>query len=146
MDKKTLYTGGTFDLFHAGHVNFLRMCKNLADEVVVSLNTDEFIQSYKGFTPFHSFEQRRQILLSCVHIDRVVSNIGDGDSTESIEKVQPHIIAIGTDWAKKDYYDQMGFTQQWLDLRNITLVYLPYTADVSSTIIKEKIAKAYLPQ
>ena len=43
-----------------------------------------------------------------------MSNIGDSDSTESIEKIQPHIIAIGTDWAKKDYYDQMGFTQQWL--------------------------------
>lgn len=146
MDKKILYTGGTFDLFHAGHVNFLRMCKQLADEVVVSLNTDEFIEYYKGFTPFHSFEQRREILLSCKYCDKVISNTGGSDSTESIEKVQPHIIAIGTDWASKDYYAQMGFSQQWLDIRNIVLVYLPYTSDISSTIIKEKIAKAYLPK
>ena len=145
MTDKILYTGGTFDLFHAGHVNFLRMCKQLADTVVVSLNTDEFIQQYKGFTPFHSYEQRRQILEACIHVDKVVSNIAGSDSTEAIEKIQPHIIAIGTDWAQKDYYAQMGFSQEWLDLRNIVLVYLPYTEKISSTIIKEKISKAYNP-
>jgi len=143
MTKKVLYTGGTFDLFHAGHVNFLRMCTQLADEVVVSLNTDEFIQDYKGFTPFHTFEQRREILLACKYVDRVVSNTGGQDSTQSIENVAPHIIAIGTDWAAKDYYAQMGFSQEWLDIRNIILVYLPYTANISSTLIKEKISKAY---
>jgi len=30
-----------------------------------------------------------------------------------------------------------------LDIRNIILVYLPYTANISSTLIKEKISKAY---
>jgi len=143
MTKKILYTGGTFDLFHSGHVNFLKMCKTLADEVVVSLNTDEFIQEYKGFTPFHSFQQRKEILLSCRYVDKVCANIAGQDSTKAIESVAPHIIAIGTDWASKDYYSQMGFTQEWLDVRNILLVYLPYTSNVSSTIIKEKIAKAY---
>ena len=49
------------------------------------------------------------------------------------------IIAIGTDWASKDYYGQMGFSQEWLDIRNIVMVYIPYTKDVSSTIIKQKI-------
>jgi glycerol-3-phosphate cytidylyltransferase len=143
MEKKILYTGGTFDLFHAGHVNFLRMCKMLSDEVVVSLNTDEFIKEYKGFTPFYSFKQRKEILLSCRYVDKVISNINGADSTVSIEKVQPHIIAIGTDWAKKDYYSQMGFSQEWLDIRNILLIYLPYTSDISSTLIKEKISKEY---
>jgi glycerol-3-phosphate cytidylyltransferase len=143
MSKKILYTGGTFDLFHSGHVNFLSRCKLLADEVVVSLNTDQFIKSYKGFNPFHSYEQRKLILESCVYCDKVVPNTGNDDSTEAIERVQPHIIAIGTDWATKDYYAQMGFTQEWLDIRNIVLIYIPYTQDVSSTIIKAKIAEHY---
>jgi len=144
QEKKKLYTGGTFDLFHAGHVNFLKMCKQLADTVIVSLNTDGFIEEYKKFTPFYSFEQREQILLSCIYCDHVIPNIGGKDSTVAIDQVNPNIIAIGTDWAKKDYYSQMGFTQKWLDMRNITLVYLPYTEHISSTIIKEKIANAYL--
>lgn len=143
MEKKILYTGGTFDLFHSGHVKFLRMCKMLADEVIVSLNTDEFIQEYKGFNPFYSFEQRKEILLSCRYVDNVISNIDGADSTTAIEQVQPDIIAIGTDWAKRDYYSQMGFSQEWLDIRNIVLIYLPYTQDISSTLIKEKISKEY---
>lgn len=143
MSERVLYTGGTFDLFHAGHINFLSRCKLLADKVVVSLNTDEFIKSYKGFNPFYSFEQRKLILNSCIYVDKVISNSGNEDSTQAIEKAQPHIIAIGTDWATRDYYSQMGFTQEWLDLRNIVLVYIPYTKDISSTIIKEKIADHY---
>jgi len=45
-----IYTGGTFDLFHAGHVEFLRRCSDLG-RVLVSLNTDEFIEEYKGKPP-----------------------------------------------------------------------------------------------
>ena len=32
-----LYTGGTFDMFHFGHVRFLKMCAQLGD-VTVALN------------------------------------------------------------------------------------------------------------
>ena len=33
--SRTLYTGGTFDIFHPGHVNFLRRCRALAGEGVM---------------------------------------------------------------------------------------------------------------
>jgi len=46
--NKVLYTGGTFDLFHYGHVNFLKKCHSICDNVVVALNTDEFISQYKS--------------------------------------------------------------------------------------------------
>ena len=45
-----VYTGGTFDLFHSGHVNLLKKCKEVAGingKVIVSLNTDEFIKKAK---------------------------------------------------------------------------------------------------
>jgi len=50
-----VYTGGTFDLFHANHVRFLRRCAELGS-VTVSLNTDEFIQAYKGRPPVVPYE------------------------------------------------------------------------------------------
>lgn len=136
--EKVLYTGGTFDLFHAGHVNFLRQCKKLADKVVVSLNSDQFIEDYKGKKPILSFEERKEILLSCRYVDNVVENIGGKDSKISIMMVNPDIIAIGDDWAKKDYYKQMNFTQDWLNEKDILLVYIPYTQGISTTEIKKK--------
>ena len=135
---KILYTGGTFDLFHSGHVKFLKMCKEIADYVVVSLNTDEFIYEYKNAYPIINYANRKEVLLSCKYVDEVIPNIGGKDSKPAINSVGPDYIAIGTDWAKKDYYSQMNFTQKWLDDNNITLIYLPYTEDISTTEIKKR--------
>ena len=134
-----LYTGGTFDLFHSGHVNFLKHCKKLADQVIVCLNTDEFIERYKGKKPIVPYQDRLEVLTACRYVDDVVPNLGENDSKISILLVKPDIIAVGDDWAKKDYYKQMSFTQQWLDNNDITLVYIPYKQGISSTLLKSKI-------
>ncbi len=133
---KTLYTGGTFDLFHAGHVNFLRRCRELADRVVVSLNKDLFVREYKGSFPVISYENRLTVLKSCRYVDNVIENVGDFDSKPAIMMVKPDIIAVGDDWRYKDYCKQMMFSEQWLSSKKITLIYVPYTKGISSTQIK----------
>lgn len=135
-----IYTGGTFDLFHSGHVNFLRRCNELGD-VYVSLNTDDFVESYKGERPVISYEDRKEVLLSCRYVKDVIMNIGNKDSKIAIDIVKPSIIAIGSDWANKNYYDQMGFTQDWLDERGIGIVYFPYTKTISSSMIKKSLER-----
>lgn len=134
-----IYTGGTFDLFHAGHVNFLKKCAEFGS-VVVSLNTDDFIFEYKGFKPVMSYEERQEVLLSCQYVHEVIPNVGGADSKLSIEKVKPSVIAIGSDWARKNYYEQMGFDQDWLDKKGISLLYIPYTQGISSTILRGRMA------
>ena len=134
----SVYTGGTFDLYHAGHARFLARCAQLG-EVTVSLNTDQFILDYKGKPPVISFADRAEVLLSTRHVSQVIANTGGPDSTIAIESVMPDIIAIGTDWARRDYYKQMGFDQDWLDDRGIALIYIPYTQGISSTAVKERI-------
>jgi glycerol-3-phosphate cytidylyltransferase len=134
-----VYTGGTFDLFHRGHVNFLRQCKEIGDHVTVSLNTDEFIYRYKGEYPIISYEERKEVLLSCRYVDRVIPNTEGEDSKPTILDVNPKFIVIGSDWAKKDYYKQMNFTQQWLDDNGYVLIYIPYTDSISTSLIKEKL-------
>jgi glycerol-3-phosphate cytidylyltransferase len=136
----TVYTGGTFDLYHSGHANFLARCAELG-RVVVSLNTDEFIAAYKGKSPIISYEERASVLLSCRSVSEVIPNFGGADSKPSIEMTQPDIIAIGSDWARRDYYAQMGFTQDWLDARGISLIYVPYTEGISSTAIKARLVR-----
>lgn len=136
-----VYTGGSFDLFHSGHVSFLERCKTLAGdgEVVVSLNTDEFIKDYKKKGLVLNYEERRKVLLGCRFVDDVVPNIGGADSCLAIELVKPDLIVIGSDWARRDYYAQMGFDQDWLDERGIGLCYIPYTQGISSTDIKSRL-------
>jgi len=137
----TLYTGGTFDLFHAGHVEFLRQCSMIAKKVIVSLNTDEFIEEYKGKPPVMSYWERQEVLRACVWVDDVVPNTGNADSKPAILEAKADIVAIGSDWARKDYYKQMQFTQDWLDEHNICLLYIPYTIGISSTDIKNRLSK-----
>ena len=132
-----VYTGGTFDLFHAGHAKFLERCAELGP-VVVSLNTDEFIEAYKGKPPVLSYADREAVLLACRYVEKVVPNTAGADSKPTIEEVWPDIIAIGTDWARRDYHAQMQFDQDWLDEREIALIYIPYTQGISSTAIKER--------
>jgi glycerol-3-phosphate cytidylyltransferase-like family protein len=72
-------------------------------------------------------------------VDSVVPNLGGTDSKISIQISDPDYIVIGSDWAKKDYYSQMSFSQDWLDARGIGLVYVPYTRHVSTTAIKNRI-------
>ena len=138
-----VYTGGTFDLFHVGHLNLLKRCHEIAGssgQVIVSLNTDEFIYKYKGKYPVIPYQDRKTILESCKYVDSVIENYGQEDSKESIVLAQLiDVVAIGSDWARKDYYKQMNFTQDWLDEQNISLIYIPYTKGVSSTQIKTKI-------
>lgn len=132
-----VYTGGTFDLPHKGHYRLLKRAADIGI-VVVALNTDEFIQSYKGKPPILSYEERKEALLACRWVDQVVPNVGGADSKIAIEMVQPDYIIIGSDWARRDYYLQMGFTQDWLDKRGIGLIYVPYTEGISTTDIKNR--------
>ena len=141
---KIVYTGGTFDLFHSGHTRFLKACRRLAGndgKVIVALNEDDFIQAYKGKPPIMSFAERKEVLLACKYVDGVVPNFSGADSKPCIGSVQPDLVVIGDDWARKDYYAQMQFTQAWLDKHDIGLVYVPYTQGVSTTELKQRIKK-----
>lgn len=134
-----VYTGGTFDLFHAGHVDLLEYCRWMAGihgRVVVALNTDEFIEKYKGNRPIMSYQEREAVIKSCRYVDEVIPNEGGVDSRPTILKVNPNFLVIGSDWAKKDYYKQMGFTQDWLDEHGIVLCYIPRMRNLSTTKIK----------
>jgi len=133
-----VYTGGTFDLFHSGHVNLLKKCSELGS-VVVALNTDEFIESYKGKPPVMTYAEREAVLRACRYVDDVVPNIGGSDSRLSIDIVKPDLIVVGSDWARRDYYAQMKFDQDWLDERGIGLAYIPYTKNISTTNIKGRL-------
>ena len=133
------YTGGSFAIPHFAHYNFFRLCKEHCDYLVVSLNTDEFIESYKGKAPEFSYAKRYEILSKCPYIDEIIPNTGGADSKPAILSVNPDILFIGQDWLAKDYCKQMQFDAQWLTDHNISLMYLPHTDGISATLIRSKL-------
>lgn len=122
--------GGTYDLLHTGHLYVLRTARSLAGrdgEVVISLNTDEFVAAFKGHRPVQPYLERSEVLAACRYVDRIVLNIGGADSRLVLEAVMPDVLLAGRDWWSEDdsrYCHQMGFTRAWLDERGIRLVYM----------------------
>jgi cytidyltransferase-like protein len=136
-----IYTGGTFDLFHSGHVRLLKLCKQLAGPdgtVVVSVNTDEFASSYKE-PPICTLAERIEVLESCKWVDHVIVNTGGADSKPALISAGANVIVVGSDWKEKDYYKQMGFDQNWLDQQKIQIEFVSYTEGISTTVIKSRI-------
>ena len=46
--KIVVTTSGSFDILHAAHVQVLEAAKDLGDKLVVLLNSDRSIRSFKG--------------------------------------------------------------------------------------------------
>lgn len=137
----TGYTGGTFDLLHAGHIQFLRKCKNRCDFLVVGLNTDGFASEYKR-KPVMSYQERKQALEGCKYVDLVVKNTGGKDSKPAISVVNPKFLLHGDDWTGENYLKQLDITVEWLKENAIELVYIPYTKGISTSEIIKRIKDA----
>ncbi len=125
-------------MVHSGHVNFLRQCAEFGDVTLV-LNTDEFIQRYKGKPPVMSYSERFEVLSEFRSVKNIFPNWANENCAAVVDDLRPDIIAVGSDWARKDYYKQMGFDQDWLDERNIKLLYIPYTQGISTTELKRRL-------
>jgi len=135
-------TGGTFDLFHVGHVELLRRSAILGNELVVAVNKDSFVERFKGVAPIMSYGERCGVLSACKYVDHVVRNLMDEDFSAVIEMVKPDIITIGSDWERRDYMGQLGKRAELLirDL-GIRVEYIPRPDPplISSSEIKRRI-------
>lgn len=145
MTPRVVVTAGTYDMLHVGHIALFRECRKIAGEhgrVVVAVNTDEFVTRFKR-EPLMSYADRAALVRSVRYVDDVVPNDGVEQSA-LIEKLQPDVLAVGVDWASKDYYGQIGVTPQWLHERGITLVYVAHehSDTVSTGLLRERLARA----
>lgn len=141
-------TMGTFDLFHAGHVNILNRCRAIASEddthggsVVVGLNTDEFVTAYKNRAPVVAYADREAVVKACRYVDAVLPNAQpDGTVRGLVAAVHPRVIVVGSDWEGRDYLAQIGLNSWDVYDRGIRIVYVPYTEGISTTTLRERIA------
>lgn len=132
-----VYTSGTWDLFHIGHLNILKRSRELGSKLIVGVSTDNLVKSYKNNYPVISFKDRKQIIKNLKFVDRVVTQKKLMD-IDLLKKIKPDIITIGDDWKNK-YLEGI----EWAKNNNIQVIYLPYTQKISSTKIKEDIVLGY---
>ena len=132
------YIGATMDLPHKGHINLINRAKEQCDFLIVSLNTDEFIQEFKGKPPVMSLSERMCVIENIKAVDKVIINMGGKDSKLAILSCKPDKIFVGDDYNFDTYCKQMDFTKEWLDNNNIEVIIFPRTPNISTTEIKQR--------
>lgn len=131
---KRVFTSGSWDMFHVGHLNILERSKKHGDYLVVGVSTDELITEYKGIPPIIPFEERMRIVKSIGCVDEVVKQTKLTEIAQLIE-YNIDIVTIGDDWKNK-YLEGL----EWMKNQpGKEVVYFDYTPGVSTTSIKKKI-------
>lgn len=131
------FTQGTFDMFHIGHLNLINHAKEYCDYLIVGVNSDDLVRSYKGKTPIINETERSEIVRNIKAVDECVITT-TLDKIVAYSKYHFDVIFIGDDWKGNARWEQTG-----IDLKKygVELVYLPHTEGISSTaltgVIKE---------
>ncbi|RHO89646.1 glycerol-3-phosphate cytidylyltransferase [Ruminococcus sp. AF41-9] len=135
MEKVIGYTQGTFDMFHIGHLNLIKNAKRHCDYLVVGVNSDDLVESYKNKRPIIPLDERVEIMRAIKYVDEVIVT-NTLDKKEIWEKVRFNEIYIGDDWKGNERWEKTGKEMEQLGAK---LVFLPYTKDTSSTMLREKL-------
>ncbi len=97
--KKLVFTNGSFDILHRGHVTYLEFAREQGDALVVGLNSDDSVRRYKGPSrPVNGQEDRAVVLSSLRAVDAVVI-FDEDEPRDLIEKILPQVLVKGKDWA-----------------------------------------------
>lgn len=136
---KVGYTTGVFDLFHIGHLNILKRAKEQCEYLIVGVSTDELVLEYKNKKPVIPYEERKTIVEAIRYVDKVVPQI-NRDKLLAYKKYKFDVMFVGDDWKGDPLFESV---EKELKKLGSTVVYLPYTKNVSSTLLKEVLDKIY---
>ncbi len=138
QNKTVVFTNGTFDILHRGHVEYLTAARKLGDVLVVGLNTDASIRRIKGpRRPINRNRDRATVLaaLSCVDY---VCLFGDDTPLALIRALVPDVLVKGADWKKGEIVGADVVESHGGRVRRIRL-----TAGRSTTAMIQRILTLY---
>jgi len=130
-----VYTVGTFDLLHVGHLALLEYCESLGDSVAVGVASDDVVLLYKPNIPVIPLDQRIEMLeaLSCVDI---VIPYHELDYLAVCKEVKADIFVIGEDWGRKPHNRGV---EDYLREQGKQIVQVQYNPRTSSTEIRKTV-------
>ena len=130
-----IYTVGTFDLLHVGHLALLKYCKTLGDTVAVGVAADEVVNLYKLAIPIIPLNQRVAMLESmrCVDIVRPYYKL---EYVSACEELQPDIFVIGEDWGNQVHN---AAVESYFKAIGKHIIKAKYNPQTSSTKIKQQV-------
>ncbi len=129
-----VYTVGTFDLLHVGHLALLQHCKSLGNMVAVGVASDEVVASYKSNVPVVPLEERMEMLkaLRCVDIVRPYYEL---EYVSGCKELDVDIFVIGEDWGRQPHNIDV---ESFLKTGGKSIIQVSYHPGTSSTKIKQR--------
>ena len=102
-ENDIVWTNGTFDILHPGHIELFKVARSLGNKVIVATDTDEKIKKDKGeHRPVNDLKYRVAMLEAIKYID-VVHTFNDRQELEGlIQLYNPDILLLGDDWQGGD--------------------------------------------
>ncbi|XP_031486350.1 ethanolamine-phosphate cytidylyltransferase [Nymphaea colorata] len=103
-DARIVYIDGAFDLFHAGHVEILRLARGLGDFLLVGIHTDQTVSNNRGaHRPIMNLHERSLSVLACRYVDEVIIGAPWEVSKDMITTFNISLVVHGTVAENMDY-------------------------------------------
>ena len=102
--KNIIILSGGFDPVHKGHIRMFREAANLGAQVIVGLNSDEWLTRKKE-KPFMNWDERAEILESCKFINQVLPF---DDSDETANDIIKQVCSLYRDFDVNIYFANGG--------------------------------------
>lgn len=120
---------GAFDVIHPGYCRMFKECKLHCSNLTVALHEDPSVERNK-IKPIHSLEERKEILHSIKHVDRIIVYKTESDLYNLLKNEMFHIRFLGEDYVSKPYTGE--------DL-GMSIHYITREHEYSTTNMKKKI-------
>ncbi|CAK8721079.1 glycerol-3-phosphate cytidylyltransferase [Candidatus Electrothrix aarhusensis] len=130
-----VYTVGTFDLLHVGHLALLEYCKTLGNIVAVGVASDDVVNSYKPQVPVIPLEQRIEMLRALECVDIVIP-YHELEYVSGCKEVKADIFVIGEDWGDKQHNLDV---EAYLKSEGKKIIQVSYNPLTSSSMIKQNV-------
>ncbi len=124
------------DLFHYGHVNFLKQASTHGDFLLVGVHADKTVESYKR-RPILSMAERIASVEGCRYVDEVVPNAPLEITREWIAQHNIDLILHGDDVSPKTRDTWYGVPIEMGIYKSVV-----YTAGISTTELISRIKTA----